>query len=136
MHRLETIRHEHGLRLTEHRRVMLDVLEASTDHPSVHEIHRRAARGHRFGLATVYRTLKTFVEAGAVARRDFGDGRARYESVRDQRHDHLVDIKSGAIVEFDEVALGFLVKAVAQRLGYRLVDYRLELFAERGSADS
>lgn len=75
--------------------------------------------------------MNTFIEAGAVVRRDFGDGKARFESVDTPRHDHLVDIESGKIVEFDEAALGMLVKAVAERLGYRLVDYRLDLFAER-----
>lgn len=135
MNHLEQLCRDHGLRLTEHRRIVLEVLEAATDHPSVLEIHRRAAEGHRIGIATVYRILNILSEAGAVVRRDFRDGKARYERIRAGRHDHLVDIRSGRIVEFDDVALGVLIKKVARTLGYRLVDYRLELFVESRSSD-
>ena len=132
-HRLEQLCHDHGLRFTEHRRMVLEVLDASTDHPAASEIHRRAAVGHSISVSTVYRILKTLSAAGLVVRRDFGDGKARYESVT-RRHDHLVDVRSGAIVEFDEAALQPIIESIAARLGYRLIDYRLELLAEARGA--
>ncbi|MBS0219689.1 MAG: transcriptional repressor [Proteobacteria bacterium] len=132
MDRFEQRCRENGLKFTPARRVVLEVIEQATDHPDAFEIYRRVGRQHRLTLSTIYRTLNTFAEVGVVVRHDFGDGRGRYEGVRHERHDHLVDVESGKILEFDEAAIGSLVKAVAARLGYRLLDYRLELFAERG----
>ena len=120
---------ERGLRLTEHRRIVLEVLEYSNDHPCVREIHRRAADGHRIGIATVYRTLNTLVEAGMVKRQLFPDGRAHYERVGRPSHPHLIDLATGTIVEIDDAELGSLLERQARRLGYQLVDYSLKLFA-------
>jgi Fur family transcriptional regulator, ferric uptake regulator len=120
---------ERGLRLTEHRRIVLEVLELSDDHPCVREIHRRAADGHRIGIATVYRTLNTLVDAGMVRRQMFPDGRTHYERVGRPSHPHLIDVASGMIVEIDDAGLEALLQREARRLGYHLVDYSLKLFA-------
>lgn len=133
---LESLCQQHGLRLTEHRRIVLEVLEASHDHPCVREIHRRAAAGHRIGIATVYRTLNSLVERGMVRRQVFPDGRAHYERAGRSSHPHLIDIASGAIVEIDEVALEALLSEQARKLGYRLVDFSLRMFAQPAAADA
>jgi Fur family ferric uptake transcriptional regulator len=126
---LEALCVQRGLRLTEHRRIVLEVLEGADDHPCVREIHRRAADGHRIGIATVYRTLNTLVEAGMVKRQVFPDGKAHYERAGRPAHPHLIDVATGAIVEIDEADLQPLLEEEARRLGYRLVDYSLTLFA-------
>jgi Fur family transcriptional regulator, ferric uptake regulator len=126
---LEALCVQRGLRLTEHRRIVLEVLEAAEDHPCVREIHRRAADGHRIGIATVYRTLNTLVEAGMVKRQVFADGKAHYERAGRAPHPHLIDLASGAIVEIDDPGLESLLEREALKLGYRLVDYSLKLFA-------
>ena len=125
---LETLCMQRGLRLTEHRRIVLEVLEAADDHPCVREIHRRAADGHRIGIATVYRTLNTLVDVGLVRREVFQDGRAHYERAGRSSHPHLIDVASGAIVEIDDAGLEALLEQEARRLGFRLVDYTLRMF--------
>jgi Fur family transcriptional regulator, ferric uptake regulator len=118
-----------GLRMTEQRRVIARVLEAAHDHPDVEELHRRAAAvDPRISIATVYRTVKLFEDAGIIARHDFGEGRARYETMPDEHHDHLIDLRSGRVIEFRDEEIERLQQAMAERLGYRLVDHRLELF--------
>lgn len=134
MDRLEKLCHDHGLRFTKHQRTLLDVLEASDDHLSVREIHRRAAQNHRIGIATIYRTLNRLVQVGAVTRRNSGDGTAHYDRVGRHRN-HLIDMKSGNVFGFDEAGMASVLEDAAQQLGYRLVDYRLILFAE-SSADA
>lgn len=119
-----------GLRMTEQRRIIAQVLEAAIDHPDVEELHRRAAAvDPRISLSTVYRTLNLFEEAGLVAKHDFKDGRARFEPIPDEHHDHLIDIRSGRVIEFRNAEIEAIQELVARRLGYRLVDHRLELYA-------
>lgn len=127
---LETLFVERGLRLTEHRRIVLEVLEAAEDHPCVREIHRRAEKGHRIGIATVYRTLNSLVRVGMITRLIFSDGKAHYERAGRPSHPHLIDIATGTIVEIDDGLLAQMLEREAQRLGYRLVEYRLKLFAQ------
>ena len=118
-----------GLRMTEQRRVIARVLEAADDHPDVEELHRRAAAvDPRISIATVYRTVKLFEDAGIITRHDFGEGRARYETVPDEHHDHLIDVRSGRVIEFTNDEIERLQQAMAERLGYRLIGHRLELF--------
>ncbi len=118
-----------GLRMTEQRRVIARVLDAATDHPDVEELYRRAvAVDPKISIATVYRTVKLFEDAGVIARHDFGAGRARYETVPDEHHDHLIDLRTGKVIEFRDEEIERLQRAMAERLGYRLVDHRLELF--------
>jgi len=118
-----------GMRMTEQRRVIARVLDAATDHPDVEELYRRAsAVDAKISIATVYRTVKLFEDAGVITRHDFGAGRARYESIPDAHHDHLIDLRTGEVIEFRNEEIERLQKAIAERLGYRLVDHRLELF--------
>lgn len=128
---LEQLCVQHGVRLTEHRRIVVEILEAATDHPCVREIHRRAARDHRIGVATVYRALNRLAAVGLVTRHVFHDGKARYEIARPGPHHHLIDVGTGQVVEVDDAELRRLVEEAAHRLGYRLLDYRLKLFGER-----
>jgi Fur family ferric uptake transcriptional regulator len=115
--------------MTEQRRVIARVIESSEDHPDVEELHRRAAAvDPRISIATVYRTVKLFEDAGVITRHDFGEGRARYETVPDEHHDHLIDLRTGKVIEFRNEEIERLQQAMAERLGYRLVDHRLELF--------
>lgn len=119
-----------GMRMTEQRRVIARVLEAATDHPDVEELHRRAAKvDSRISIATVYRTVKLFEDAGIVARHDFRDGRSRYEPVPDEHHDHLIDLRTGKVVEFRDEEIERLQAEIARRLGFKLVDHRMELYA-------
>lgn len=121
-----------GLRLTGQRRVIAEVLEAARDHPDAEELHRRAAaRDPRISLATVYRTVKLFEEKRLLERREFGDGRARYEDARRAHHDHLIDLDTGEVIEFSDPELEALKEAIARRLGYRLTGHRLELHGTR-----
>lgn len=118
-----------GMRMTDQRRTIARVLEAATDHPAVEELHRRAAKiDSRISIATVYRTVKLFEDAGIVARHDFRDGRARYEQVPDEHHDHLIDLRTGKVVEFRDEEIERLQAEIAKRLGFRLVDHRMELY--------
>lgn len=119
-----------GMRMTEQRRVIARVLSASADHPDVEELYRRAsAVDPRISIATVYRTVRLFEDSGIIARHEFRDGRARYEQVPDEHHDHLIDVKSGRVIEFRDEEIERLQEAIARRLGFRLVDHRLELYA-------
>jgi Fur family ferric uptake transcriptional regulator len=127
--RIELLCIEKGMRMTEQRRVIARVLSAAHDHPDVEELHRRAhAVDPHISIATVYRTVRLFEEAGIITRHDFGDGRARYEEHPEVHHDHLIDMKTGKVVEFVDPEIEALQEAIAKRLGYRLVDHRLELF--------
>lgn len=118
------------MRMTEQRRVIARVLSDAHDHPDVEEVHRRAVKvDPRISIATVYRTVRMFEEAGILARHDFRDGRSRYEEASDDHHDHLIDLQSGKVIEFHDEAIERLQQEVARRLGYRLVDHRLELYA-------
>ncbi len=127
--RLEKLCEEKGLRMTEQRRVIARALSESEDHPDAEELHRRAAAiDDRISLATVYRTVRLFEDAGIIERHDFRDGRARYEEAPDEHHDHLIDLRSGQVIEFVNEEIERLQERVAKELGYRLVDHRLELY--------
>ena len=116
--------------MTGQRRVIAKVIEDSTDHPDVELLHKRAvAVDSNISIATVYRTVKLFEEAGITQRHDFGDGRARYEPADEDHHDHLIDLKTGKVIEFTNDEIEKLQKEIARKLGYRLVDHRLELYA-------
>jgi len=118
-----------GMRMTEQRRVIARVLSDSADHPDVEELHRRAAAiDPKISLSTVYRTVKLFEDAGILARHDFGDGRSRYEQVPDEHHDHLIDLKTGKVIEFRDEEIERLQEAIARKYGFRLVDHKLELY--------
>jgi Fur family transcriptional regulator, ferric uptake regulator len=119
-----------GMRMTEQRRVIARVLARSADHPDVEELYRRcAAVDDRISISTVYRTVKLFEDAGIIERHDFREGRARYEQIPDTHHDHLINLRTGAVVEFQSDEIERLQAEIARRLGYRLVDHRLELYA-------
>jgi Fur family ferric uptake transcriptional regulator len=121
---------ERGLRMTGQRRVIARVLAASEDHPDVEELHRRAAAmDHRISISTVYRTVKLLEDSGIIARLDLKDGRSRYERTPEQHHDHLVNLRTGEVVEFRSEEIERLQADIARRLGFRLVDHRLELYA-------
>ncbi|MFD1703253.1 transcriptional repressor [Methylopila henanensis] len=118
------------MRMTEQRRVIARVVESADDHPDVEELYRRAsAVDPRISISTVYRTVKLFEDAGVIARVDFRDGRSRYEPAPDEHHDHLIDLRSGKVIEFRDEEIERLQAEIARRLGYRLVDHRLELYA-------
>lgn len=118
-----------GMRMTEQRRIIARVIEGASDHPDVEELYRRAVENDpRISISTVYRTVKLFEDAGIIERHDFRDGRARYETVPEEHHDHLIDLKSGTVIEFRNEEIERLQEAIARKLGYRLVDHRLELY--------
>jgi Fur family ferric uptake transcriptional regulator len=130
MTRLEQLCLEKGLRMTGQRRVIARILSSATDHPDVEDLHRRAvAEDAAISIATVYRTVRLFEESGILERHDFRDGRSRYEPAGDEHHDHLIDMKTGQVIEFHDAEIERLQEVIAQRLGYRLVDHRLELYA-------
>jgi len=132
MNRIETACQERGMRMTGQRRVIAQVIADSEDHPDVEELYRRAsAIDPHISIATVYRTVKLFEDAGILDRLDFGDGRARYEESRQEHHDHLIDLNSGDVIEFRNEEIEKLQEVVARQLGYRLVDHRLELYGVR-----
>jgi Fur family ferric uptake transcriptional regulator len=127
--KLETLCAERGLKMTEQRRVIARVLSDSTDHPDVEAVHKRAiAIDPNISIATVYRTVRLFEEAGILAKHDFGDGRARYEEAPEEHHDHLIDIQTGKVIEFHNDEIEELQQKIAERLGYRLAGHRLELY--------
>ncbi|ACG79864.1 ferric-uptake regulator [Phenylobacterium zucineum HLK1] len=129
MDRIEKLCLEKGMRMTEQRRVIARVLSSSDDHPDVEELHRRAhAIDPHISIATVYRTVRLFEEAGIIDRLDFRDGRSRYEEHSGEHHDHLIDMKTGKVVEFVDPEIEALQEAIARKLGYKLVDHRLELY--------
>ena len=127
--RIEKICVEMGMRMTEQRRVIARVLSMAHDHPDVEELHRRShAVDPHISIATVYRTVRLFEEAGIIARLDFRDGRSRYEEAPELHHDHLIDTKTGKVIEFMDDEIEALQEAIARRLGYKLIDHRLELY--------
>jgi Fur family transcriptional regulator, ferric uptake regulator len=127
---LEAQCEEKGMRMTEQRRVVARVLEMSHDHPDVEELHRRAAAVDvGISISTVYRTVKLFEDLDIIERHDFKDGRSRYEAMPDAHHDHLIDLKSGKVIEFADARIEKLQEEIARELGFRLVDHRLELYA-------
>ena len=118
-----------GLRMTGQRRIIAQILGAAADHPDVEELHARASqRDKNISISTVYRTLRLLEETGLIARHDFRDGRARYEPLPDEHHDHLIDLKTGKVIEFTNEEIEAIQEVIARRLGYRLVDHRLELY--------
>jgi Fur family ferric uptake transcriptional regulator len=126
---LEALCAEKGLRITEQRRVIARVLSEAEDHPDVEEVHARSsAIDAGISIATVYRTVRLFEEAGILERHDFGDGRSRYEAAPEDHHDHLIDVESGRVIEFVDEELEALQKRIAEKLGYRLADHRMELY--------
>ncbi|PZT92680.1 MAG: transcriptional repressor [Citromicrobium sp.] len=133
---LEQLCADKGLRITEQRRVIARVLSESDDHPDVELVHQRANEiDPGISIATVYRTVRLFEEAGILDRHDFGDGRARYEAAPEAHHDHLIDVETGKVVEFVDPELEALQKQIAEKLGYRLVDHRMELYGVRLERD-
>ena len=129
---LEQLCADKGLRITEQRRIIARVLSESDDHPDVELLHERANKiDSGISIATVYRTVRLLEEAGILDRHDFGDGRARYEAAPEAHHDHLIDVETGKVVEFVDPEIEALQKQIAAKLGYRLVDHRLELYGVR-----
>ncbi|MEQ1789506.1 MAG: Fur family transcriptional regulator [Rickettsiales bacterium] len=121
---------EKGLKMTEQRRVIAKVISDSSDHPDVEMLYQRASViDPNISIATIYRTVKLFEEAGITQRHDFGDGRSRYETAGDEHHDHLIDLKTGKIIEFTSEEIEILQNEIAKKLGYKLIDHRLELYA-------
>jgi Fur family ferric uptake transcriptional regulator len=117
------------MRMTGQRRIIARVLSQAKDHPDVEELHRRAnAQDKNISLSTVYRTVRLFEEAGILERHEFGDGRARYEQVASEHHDHLIDMRTGKVIEFQNEQVERLQEAIARELGYKLIDHRLELY--------
>ena len=134
---LEQLCADKGLRITEQRRVIARVLSESDDHPDVELLHERANKiDSGISIATVYRTVRLFEEAGILDRHDFGDGRARYEAAPEAHHDHLIDVETGEVIEFVDPEIEALQKQIAEKLGYRLVDHRLELYGVRLDRES
>ena len=120
---------EKGLRMTGQRRVIAKVLEDSQDHPDVEDLYNRASKiDSNISIATVYRTVKLLEETGMLERHEFRDGRARYEIVPEDHHDHLIDLKTGNVIEFANEEIESLQEKIAHELGYKLVDHRLELY--------
>jgi Fur family transcriptional regulator, ferric uptake regulator len=126
---VEALCHDKGLRITDQRKTIARVLSDSQDHPDVEELHARAsAIDPGISIATVYRTVRLFEDAGILERHDFGDGRARYEAAAEGHHDHLIDVETGRVIEFNDPVIEDLQRQIAERLGYRLVDHRMELY--------
>ena len=120
---------EKNMKMTEQRRVIARVLSVSKDHPDVEEVHRRAIKiDTRISIATVYRTVRLWEESGILDRHDFGDGRSRYEEVTDEHHDHLINVKSGSVIEFQNAEIEALQETIARKHGMELVGHKLELY--------
>ena len=127
--RLEKLCIEKGMKMTAQRRVIVRVLSQAHDHPDAEELYRRALTVNpKISIATVYRTVRLFEETGILTRHDFGDGRSRYETAPPEHHDHLIDLDTGKVIEFQDDDIEELQRRVARRLGYRLIGHRLELF--------
>ncbi len=127
--RIEQLCIDKGLKMTGQRRIIARVLSESIDHPDVEEVYQRSAKkDSRISIATVYRTVRLFEEADILERLDFGSGRAHYEEATDDHHDHLVDIQSGKVIEFQSDAIEGLQEKIAKEYGYKLIGHRLELF--------
>ncbi len=134
---IEALCAERGLRITDQRRVIARVLSEAQDHPDVESLHDRAvAIDPRISIATVYRTVRLFEEAGILDKHDFGDGRSRYEAAPEAHHDHLIDVETGKVIEFVDPELEALQRQIAEKLGYRLVDHRMELYGVRLERDT
>jgi Fur family ferric uptake transcriptional regulator len=130
--RIERLCNDKGLKMTEQRRVIARVLSDASDHPDVESVYQRAvAIDPHISIATVYRTVRLFEEANILERHDFGDGRARYEEIPQEHHDHLIDVQTGKVIEFTNEQIEDLQREVARRLGFELVGHRLELFGRR-----
>ncbi len=126
---LEELCAERGMRMTEQRRIIARILEESEDHPDVEELYRRSVMvDAKISISTVYRTVKLFEDAGIIERHEFRDGRARYETVPEEHHDHLIDLKSGVVIEFHSPEIEALQERIAREHGFKLVDHRLELY--------
>jgi len=118
-----------GVKLTEQRKIIAKIMSESDDHPDVDELYNRVSKiDRKISIATVYRTVKVFEEAGILAKHDFKGGKARYEEMRESHHDHLIDVKTGEIIEFVDQEIEKLQKKVAEKYGYELVDHKLELY--------
>lgn len=129
MNRIEKLCVEKGMRMTDQRRIVAKILSQSEDHPDVEELYHRSVKiDPHISLATVYRTVRLFEEAGVVERHDFGDGRSRYEEAGDDHHDHLINIKTGEVIEFYDEEIEKMKTALALKLGYNLVGHKLELY--------
>tara|TARA_Y100001936_G_scaffold226531_1_gene245993 strand:+ start:188 stop:598 length:411 start_codon:yes stop_codon:yes gene_type:complete len=123
-----------GVKLTEQRKTIAKIMSDSQDHPDVDELYKRASKiDSKISIATVYRTVKLFEEAGIVAKHDFKGGKARYEELNEGHHDHLIDIKTGEIIEFVDDEIEKLQQKVAEKYGYKLVDHKLELYGIKKS---
>ncbi|KAA3511056.1 transcriptional repressor [Agrobacterium rosae] len=126
---LEELCAERGMRMTDQRRVIARVLQQSEDHPDVEELYRRSsAVDPRISISTVYRTVKLFEDAGIIERHDFRDGRSRYETMPEEHHDHLIDLKNSVVIEFRSAEIEALQEKIAREHGFKLVDHRLELY--------
>ena len=126
---LEELCAERGMRMTDQRRVIARILEDSDDHPDVEELYRRSVKvDTRISISTVYRTVKLFEDAGIIERHDFRAGRSRYETVPEEHHDHLIDLKTGQVIEFHSPEIEALQEKIAREHGFKLVDHRLELY--------
>ena len=129
-HDIEALCAAKGMRMTEQRRTIARVLAGADDHPDVEELYRRASKiDDRISISTVYRTMKLFEDAGIIERHDFREGKARYEQIPESHHDHLINLRTGEVVEFRSEEIERLQAEVARKLGYKLVDHRLELYA-------
>ena len=123
---------QRGVRLTEHRKLIAKVMSESESHPDVDELHKKVSKfDSKISIATVYRTVKLFEEAGIVSKHDFKGNKSRYEQAPEEHHDHLIDVNSGEITEFVNEEIEKLQKQVAEKLGYKLVDHRLELYGSK-----
>jgi len=132
MNNIEEKCKDKGVRLTDQRKVIAKIMSNSNDHPDVDELHKRVNKiDKKISIATVYRTVKLFEEFGIVEKHDFKGGKARYEEAPDEHHDHLIDINSGEIIEFVDKEIEILQNKVAKRLGYELVDHKLELYGSK-----
>ncbi len=126
---IEDLCHQKGMRMTDQRRVIARVLTDATDHPDVEEVYRRSTDiDDGISIATVYRTVRLFEDAGILERLDFRDGRSRYEPVSDEHHDHLINVETGEVVEFHNDQIERLQEEIAEKLGFKLVDHRMELY--------
>lgn len=127
--RIERLCIDKGMKMTEQRRVIARVLSMAKDHPDVEKVYRRASEmDPKISIATVYRTVRLFEEANIIERHDFGDGRSRYEEATDEHHDHLIDIQSGEVIEFQNQKIEALQEEIAEKHGMKLVGHRLELY--------
>ena len=132
MSKIEDKCKDKGVRLTDQRRLIAKVMSESSDHPDVDELYNRVSElDKNISIATVYRTVKLFEEAGIIERHDFKEGKSRYEPLTEEHHDHLIDVKTGEIIEFVDKEIEELQKKVAQKLGYKLIDHKLELYAQK-----